>query len=321
MYRVHCVLPRAEAERLSDILAALDPSPASAVSVEEVSKVSWSLDAFCIDEPAAHETAAIISHESPDARASVQKLDDKDWVAESLSGLPAVHAGPFVVAGAHELAKVRGGKIPVWIEAAAAFGTGHHGTTKGCLEALALELKRSRPPAGRIGRILDIGTGSGVLAIAALKAHANFALATDLDAESIRIARENAKNNRMGRTLKLLVARGANHTAIRNGAPYDLVLANILARPLVGLAPDIARLVRPGGRIILSGLLAHQEPQVKAAYAGYGMLLRRRSRLNGWSTLTYERPVTPVSHACGNPRNSARQAFRGLAGQRLAVLP
>lgn len=287
MYRVHCILPRAEAERLSDILAALDPSPTSAVSTEEVSRTTWSLDAFCLDEVSAEETAAIIARESPGARAAVQKLDDKDWVAESLSGLPAVHAGPFVVAGAHELAKIRGGRIPVWIEAAAAFGTGHHGTTKGCLEALAEELKRKRP-----ARVLDIGTGSGVLAIAALKAYCNFALATDLDEPSIRIAHENAKNNRMGRRLKLLVARGANHQIIRTGAPYDLVLANILARPLVHLSPDIARLTRPGGRIILSGLLAHQEPQVKAAYAGQGLTLVRRSRLNGWSTLTYERPVT-----------------------------
>ncbi len=287
MYRVHCLLPRSEAERLSDILAALDPAPSSAVSVEEVSKTSWSLDAFCLDESSAHETAAIIAAESPGVRAAVQKLDDKDWVAESLSGLPAVHAGPFVVAGAHELAKIRGGKIPVWIEAAAAFGTGHHGTTKGCLEALAFELGRRMP-----ARVLDIGTGSGVLAIAAVKAGAGFALGTDLDAESIRIARENAKNNRMGRRLKLFVARGANHAIIRSGAPYDLVLANILAKPLVGLSPDIAKLTAPGGRIILSGLLVHQEPQVKAAYAGQGLKLVRRGRLNGWSTLTYERSAT-----------------------------
>lgn len=284
MYRVHVLLPRAEAERLSDILAALDPSPVSAVSVEEVSRVSWSLDAFCLDEPAAHETAALIVVESPDARASVQKLDDKDWVAESLSGLPAVHAGPFVVAGAHELARIRGGRIPVWIEAGPAFGTGHHGTTRGCLLALAAELERRRP-----ARVLDIGTGSGVLAIAAVKAGCGFALGTDLDADSVRIAKENAVNNRTGRKFKLLHAAGANHAAIRSGAPYDLVLANILARPLVHLAPDISKLMSIGGAVILSGLLSHQEPQVKSAYSGQGLNLVRRGRLNGWSTLTYRR--------------------------------
>jgi ribosomal protein L11 methyltransferase len=285
MYRVHCLIDRADAERLSDLLAEMDPSPASAVSVEEASKTQWSLDAFCTDEALANEAAAIIAREIPAARPSVQKLDDKDWVAVSLAGLPAVHAGPFVVAGWHELASLEGGKIPVWIEAGPAFGTGHHGTTKGCLEALSLELSRRRPQ-----RVLDIGTGSAVLALAAVKRGVSFAMATDIDAESIRIAHENAKNNRAGRRLKLLIARGAGHAAIRAPAPYDLVLANILARPLVGLAPEIAKLTKLGGRVILSGLLTHQEPQVKAAYSGRGLILRHRRRLNGWSTLVYERP-------------------------------
>jgi ribosomal protein L11 methyltransferase len=285
MFRVHCLLPRAEAERMSDLLSELDPSPAAAVSVEEVSKVSWSLDAFCTDEDLAGQVAAIVARELPSSRPAVQKLDDKDWVAVSLAGLPAVHAGPFVVAGWHELAHLEGGKIPVWIEAGPAFGTGHHGTTKGCLQSLARELRRRRPR-----HVLDIGTGSGVLALAAVKSGASFALGTDIDAESIRIARENAKNNRAGRRLKLLHARSAGHNAIRAGAPYDLVLANILARPLVGLAPEIAKLVAKGGRVILSGLLVHQEPQVRSAYSGHGLVLTHRRRLNGWSTLTYARP-------------------------------
>ena len=284
MFRVHVLLPRPDAERLSDLLAGLDPSPASAVSVEEVSKVSWSLDAFCTGQAEADEAASIIESEAPGARTSVQRLDDRDWVLESLAGLPAVHAGRFVVAGAHELAKVGPGKIPVWIEAGPAFGTGHHGTTRGCLEALSHELKKTRP-----ARVLDIGTGSGVLAIAAVKAGAGFALGTDLDADSVRIAKENARNNCAGRRLKLLHAAGAAHCLIRSAAPYNLVLANILARPLVRLAPEIAKLTSIGGRVILSGLLSHQEPQVKAAYVGQGLILVRRQRLNGWSTLTYAR--------------------------------
>lgn len=284
MYRVHSLLSRADAERLSDLLSEMDPSPASAVSVEEASKVSWSLDAFCISEELAKEAAAIIEWEIPSARAAVQKLDDKDWVAVSLAGLPAVHAGPFVVAGWHELAHLEGGKIPVWIEAGPAFGTGHHGTTKGCLEALAIELKRKRPQ-----RVLDVGTGSGVLALAAVKYGASFALGTDMDKESIRIAKENSRNNQAGRSLKLMHARGTGHRMIRAHGPYDLVLANILAKPLVGLAPELAKMVARGGRVILSGLLTHQEPQVRAAYAGQGLTLVNRRRLNGWSTLTYAR--------------------------------
>lgn len=284
MFRVHCLLPRPDAERLSDILAEMDPSPASAVSVEEASRVAWSLDAFCTNEELAREAATLIERAAPGVPVSVQKMEDKDWVAVSLAGLPAVHAGPFVVAGWHELAHLEGGRIPIWIEAGPAFGTGHHGTTKGCLKELANELGRRLPR-----RVLDIGTGSGVLALAALKRGVPFALGTDMDADSIRIAHENRKNNRAGRRLKLLIARGSGHAAIRSGAPYDLVLANILARPLVGLAPDIARLVAPGGRVILSGLLSHQEPQVKAAYAGRGFTLKHRRRLNGWSTLVYKR--------------------------------
>ncbi len=284
MYQVHARLERAEAERLSDILADLEPSPASAVSIQEVTRTTWSLDAFCMDQEAANGAASIIELEAPGINASVQQLEDKDWVTESLNGLPAVAAGPFYVAGAHELANLADGRIPVWIEAGPAFGTGHHGTTKGCLEALAAELHRRKPR-----NVLDIGTGSAVLSIAAIKGGANRALGTDIDAESIRVANENRRNNRIGRALTLLVANGANHSEIRTRGPYDLIMANILARPLVSLSKDIARLVAPGGRIILSGLLNFQEPQVRAAYQGRNLKLVDRRRLNGWSTLVFER--------------------------------
>ncbi len=285
MYQVHARLDREEAERLSDILAELEPSPASAVSIQEMTRTLWSLDAFCLDEEAAEGAASIIRLESPGAEPSVQELEDKDWVTESLNGLPAVEAGPFYVAGSHELASLSGGRLPVWIEAGPAFGTGHHGTTKGCLEALA-EQMRTR----KFANVLDIGTGSAVLAIAAIKAGATRALGTDIDEESVRVANENRVNNRVGRSLKLLVANGANHSEIRERAPYDLVMANILANPLVSLSRDIAALTAPGGRIILSGLLNFQEPQVRAAYQNRGLTLTGRRRLNGWSTLVFARP-------------------------------
>jgi ribosomal protein L11 methyltransferase len=294
-------MSRADAERLSDLLVALEPSPAAAVAAEEISKNSWRLEAFCMDEERATGAVHIIGAEVRGVRVSAEKLEDKDWVAMSLAGLPAVHAGPFVVAGAHELGRAGAGKIPIWIEAGPAFGTGHHGTTKGCLESLA-RVARSR----RLGKVLDIGTGSGVLAIAALKAGADSAIASDIDPESIRIARENAKNNRMGRTVRFVVATGAQNAAIRGGAPYDVVLANILARPLVGLSADIAALVRPGGRVILSGLLTHQESQVRTAFEGRGLHLIDRRRINGWSTLTYERPkpVTPAKKPAPRMRDA-----------------
>lgn len=285
MYQVHARLDRAEAERLSDILADLEPSPASAVSIQELTRTSWSLDAFCMDEESANGAASIIRLEVPGANASVQQLEDKDWVTESLNGLPAVEAGPFYVAGSHELASLEGGRLPVWIEAGPAFGTGHHGTTKGCLEALADQMRKRK-----FENVLDIGTGSAVLAIAAIKAGATRALGTDIDEDSIRVANENRINNRIGRALKLLVADGANHAEIRERAPYDLVMANILANPLVALSRDIATLVAPGGRIILSGLLNFQEPQVRAAYQNRNLNLVDRRRINGWSTLVFARP-------------------------------
>lgn len=284
MYQVHARLDRAEAERLSDILADLEPSPASAVSIQEMTRTTWSLDAFCLDEESAEGAASIIRLEVPGITASVQQLEDKDWVTESLNGLPAVEAGPFFVAGSHELASLHGGRLPVWIEAGPAFGTGHHGTTKGCLEALADQMRKRK-----FRNVLDIGTGSAVLAIAAIKAGATRALGTDIDAESIRVANENRINNRIGRALKLLVADGANHVEIRERAPYDLVMANILANPLVSLSKDIAGLVAPGGTIILSGLLTFQEPQVRSAYQNRDLTLIDRKRINGWSTLVFAR--------------------------------
>ncbi len=287
MYRVHATMLRADAERLSETLAGLDPSPAAAVAIEEVSRTLWQLEAFCHDEERARGAATIIETEQRGARASVEILADRDWVAQSLAGLPAVHAGPFVVAGAHELGGVGGGKIPVWIEAGPAFGTGHHGTTKGCLLALA-EIARTR----RLGKVLDIGTGSGVLAIAALKVGAVSAIGGDIDAESIRIAKENATNNKSGKALKLLHAVGTKHRLVQTSGPYDLVMANILARPLVSLSGEIAKLVKPGGSVILSGLLTHQEPQVRAAYTGHGLILVSRRRITGWSTLVYRRPAS-----------------------------
>lgn len=290
MYKVSAICDRATAERISDVLADMDPSPAGAVSTEEATRVSWRIDAFCHDEESAQACVAIIESEGDGLSASHEKLDDKDWVAESLKGLPAVEAGPYYVAGAHELTRLEGGRIPVWIEAGPAFGTGHHGTTKGCLEALADVAKKRK-----LGKVLDIGTGSAVLAIAAMKSGASMAVASDIDPESIRIAKINADNNKMGRNLHLLVATGANNAFIRNQGKYDTVMANILARPLVSLSSDITKLTKPGGYIILSGLLTHQEPQVKAAFAGRNLAMVDRRRLGAWSTLVFKKPAQKSS--------------------------
>jgi ribosomal protein L11 methyltransferase len=279
MYQISARGARAPVEAAWDALAWADPSPAGAVDCKEDGRGVWRLDAFAETQEEADECVAIIAETSPELNARVEEVVERDWVTMSLEGLPPVSAGPFFVAGSHAIARHAPGKIAVLIEAGPAFGTGHHGTTLGCL--LALDDVRRRHA---IGKVLDLGTGSGVLAIAALKAGATMALGTDIDFDSVPVANENAKKNNVTGFTAMHV-RGANHPRIRQAAPYDTVFANILMKPLIGLAPEIARLTAPGGTIILSGLLHHQAMQVRHAFEGHGILFERRIRKDGWSTL------------------------------------
>ena len=292
MYMVTATAPREIVEAAAEALTWLDPSPAEAVDTKEESRTLWRISAYAFDFETAHGCAGIISLFGDELSPTVTELEDKDWVSVSLEGLPAVISGPFVVAGAHELAKGFPGRIPLWIEAGPAFGTGHHGTTAGCL--LALE-KQAR--GRKLGKVLDVGTGSGVLAIAAIKRGAKSAIGTDIDAESVRVSRINAANNKVANQIRFLEANGAKSALIRSTAPYDTIFANILARPLIGLSADLATLLKPGGAVILSGLLTHQEPLVRAAFAGRGLKLVDRIRQDGWSTLTYQKPARKAGQA------------------------
>ncbi|MEL7452873.1 MAG: 50S ribosomal protein L11 methyltransferase, partial [Pseudomonadota bacterium] len=244
------------------------------------------LDAYAETEEAAKACLALIAEAAPALNAHYDALEDRDWVTLSLEGLPPVEAGPFIVAGSHALAESAPGKIDVLIEAGPAFGTGHHGTTLGCL--LALQTLRRRSP---IGKVLDLGTGSGVLAIAALKIGASRAIGTDIDRDSVRVAAENAAKNKTAARFKALQAMGTRHRIVLADAPFQTVFANILARPLVRLAPDIARVTARGGAIVLSGLLRHQESQVRRAFAGRGLSLQKRYHRDGWSTLLFTKPL------------------------------
>lgn len=206
-------------------------------------------------------------------------LPDEDWVMMSLQGLPAVAAGRFVVYGEHEKDKLRDGQIGLWIEAGPAFGTGHHGTTRGCLEALDKLHGEGLAPQ----RILDLGTGSGLLAIAARKLWPEAEiLATDIDPESVDETLVNAEKN--AAPLEAVTADGFDHPVFE-GRSFDLVLANILAGPLIHLAPEIAKVTEPGGIVVLSGLLEEQADGVSDAYMAQGMRLRAREVIEGWGTL------------------------------------
>jgi ribosomal protein L11 methyltransferase len=206
----------------------------------------------------------------------------KDWVRESLAGLQPVQVGRFVVHGAHDRARVPPNRIGIEIEAALAFGTGHHGTTRGCLLALERICKASSAR-----RILDLGTGSGVLAIAAARALRQHVLATDVDGEAVRVARTNAQLNRAGPLIEMAQADGVERRSVCARAPFDLVFANILLGPLQRFAAPLTKLIAPGGRIVLSGLL---NSQANAALSAYRPLaLERRITLDGWTTLVLKR--------------------------------
>jgi ribosomal protein L11 methyltransferase len=220
---------------------------------------------------AGHEVAQAISFDTVEAR---------DWVKAALEELVPVRAGRFIVHGRHDRSKVPPNKLGIEIEAALAFGTGHHGTTRGCLLLLGSVLKAHRPK-----RVLDLGTGTGVLAIAAAKALRRHVLASDIDPLSVRVAAENARLNGSGDLVETICASGFAAPQFAHRGPFDLVLANILANPLRQMATPMTGHLAPSALVILSGLLPHQAQSVIAAYRARGLVLKRHIRIEGWSSL------------------------------------
>jgi ribosomal protein L11 methyltransferase len=272
-----------EARRISNFLERDYGGVGVAVSLDELPDGSWAVDAY-FEEGSSDQIGAMLRDglgaDAFGAPLHVEALPETDWVVAGLEALKPVAAGRFVVHGSHDRVNVPAGRTSIEIDAGQAFGTGHHATTAGCLAVLD-RLMRSR----RFAKPLDLGAGSGVLAIAMAKVLRCPVLATDIDPVATRITAENAKLNHVADLVEAVTAAGVEHARIQSGAPYDLTVANILAEPLMRLASRLAPLIAAGGTLVLSGLLPHQRERVVAAYRLHGMRLERANLFDGWAVL------------------------------------
>lgn len=255
-----------------------------AVTVNETDEVKslWETAVYFSTRAEAEEAQRLLQLPA----GAISLLPDTDWVKHSLEGLAPVVAGRFFLHGSHDRERRRHGGVPLEIDAGTAFGTGHHGTTTGCLLALDALLKRRKPK-----NILDLGCGTGILAIAAAQATKQKTLATDIDPEAVRVTILNSALNGVSPLVQGVAAPGLRHTKIATGAPYDLIFANILARPLISLAQGLASILAPGGNLILSGLTRDQVRWVQAAYRNRGLVFTQTLFLGNWATLVFTNPV------------------------------
>jgi ribosomal protein L11 methyltransferase len=272
-------MPKARAADAVAVFELAPPKPQAVLIAEDPFGPDAVVEAL-YDEPPNEDLLARLF----DGAASVAPLPDQDWIRQSQLGLPPVRAGRFFLYGAHDAGRVPQGVIPIRIEAGLAFGTGHHETTSLCLQALTDIARHGTPRA-----VLDLGCGTGVLAIAAAKLWRRTVIATDIDPVAIEVARGNARMNAAAPFLRATTADGLYHPLLREEAPFDLILANILARPLTRLTPSIVRAIKPGGTVVLSGLLRDQENLVLSYYRALGLRLCRAYRAGPWSALVLMR--------------------------------
>lgn len=271
------------ARRVTDLLTESLEDGEAAVAAFERSDGRWDVTVHFAEPPDQERIRSLVAVAASDDIAQTIVFDTvaaKDWGKASLEGLVPVAAGRFVVHGQHDRAHVPPNKLGIEIEAALAFGTGHHGTTRGCLLLLDQVLRSKMPR-----RVLDLGAGTGVLAIASAKALRRKVLASDIDPRSAIVARENAVLNGVGNLIVSICATGFSAPQFRSRAPFDLVMANILANPLRHLAPPMAAHLAPEAMVILSGLLPHQTRGVIGTYRTQGLVLVRQIRIDGWCSL------------------------------------
>ncbi|HFC04296.1 MAG TPA: 50S ribosomal protein L11 methyltransferase [Rhizobiales bacterium] len=281
-------LPKADALFLTSMLDEAYFPAAHAVSCSCVDEPAdlWAIEAYYNQQPDVSDFDALLTDSPIDVRdLTIKPVENRNWVADSLKGLSPVNAGRFYVHGSHDRHTRTQTRINIEIDAGTAFGTGHHGTTTGCLLALDHLAKSAR-----INNILDVGCGTGVLAIAAARLLKKPVIASDIDPEAVRATKLNARANMVAPFINAVTAIGTDHPTIQHGAPYDLIFANILAGPLVALAPKLAPLISFRGHIILSGLTTDQERWVFAAWRAQGLVVKQRYRLNNWSTLVLGHP-------------------------------
>ncbi len=292
-YVMRLVSDERRARSVADLIVeSFEPAEAASTAFETDDLLpgggkAWLVEAYFGGEPdeaAVRDLIAVASDEATALAAAFGLTEKRDWVANSLAGLKPVRAGRFLVHGAHDRSRVKTNDVAIEIEAGLAFGTGHHGTTRGCLLHFDRLLNRRRPK-----RVLDVGCGAGVLAIAAAKVLRRKVWLGDIDPVAVAVANGNAKLNGVGTLAHAIVSRGVENAALREAAPYDLVFANILAKPLRLLAPSLAAVMSADGEAIVSGLLLADVPGVLASWRAQGFHLAERIDLEGWASLRLRR--------------------------------
>ena len=288
LYKIEFLLPTAESAGPMELV--MEPFSVAVTCFETPGGETWRLEAYCTELPpydaveqAIADGARIAGIAKPAFTAG--PLPQVDWVSENQKSFTPIRAGRFFVYPSHYDGVVPAGGLSICMDAGMAFGTGEHGTTKGCLLMIEAVLKRRK-----VKTALDLGCGTGILAIAtALASRSTRVMASDIDPDAVFVSQENCRINGVQNRIRPVVSDGLHRRELKRPNAFDLVIANILAGPLQRLAPGIARIVAPGGSVILSGLLVSQENAVLAAYRRQGLYLGGRLRLDGWSTLLMRR--------------------------------